>query len=65
MSMAAEKTFRIMLLPLVLKLIMIVKLIEHGLVVIPTGSIMIKGSIPLYWILSKKPTCCGLGLGLS
>ena len=32
-------------------LIMIVKLIEHGLVIISTGPIMSKGSIPFYWIL--------------
>ena len=43
MSIAAEKTF--MLLPLV-------KL--KGLVVIPTGSIMIKCSISFYWILLKE-----------
>ena len=30
---------------------MIVKLIEDFLVVIPTRSIMIKGSIPFYWLL--------------
>ena len=33
-------------------LILIVQLIEHGQVVIPTGSV-IKGSIPFYWVLLK------------
>ena len=33
---------------------MIVKLNEHGLVVIPTGSIIFKGSRHFYWILLKE-----------
>ena len=35
-------------------LIMIVNSIENGLVVIPTGSIIIKGSRPFSWILLKE-----------
>ena len=42
---------------------MIVKFIEHGLVVIPIGSIMIKGSRPFYWILLKEANLCYLEWG--
>ena len=35
------------------RLIMIVRLIEQGQVIIPTG-LMIKGSRPFYWILLKE-----------
>ena len=60
-SLAAEKkTFRVMLLPLVV-------LANNGCAIDRTGlssnsnRLMLKGSRPFYWILIKKPTCNYLG----
>ena len=59
MSMAAEKTFRIMLLPLVL-------LAYNDCEIDRTwsSSIMIKGSRPFYWILLKEANLLWSGVGV-
>ena len=57
MSMAPEKNVQgyVVTFGAIGQIIMIVKLIEHVIVVIPTGSIiMLKGSRPFYWILFKE-----------
>ena len=51
-----QKTFRIMLLPFLFWLIMIVQFIEHGQLVIPTGSVLMAVDISVGFC-SKKPTC--------